>query len=100
MLSHTQGASFMTLGTMNQARNGSREQEQGPRGEPSGPGGQKAAIAASGMNSPVLMNQNQAMVSSPWSQPNSKPKNVPALAMLSCVDHQTCGRASASAAIT
>ena len=99
MLSQIQGASFTTLGTMNQtatAAVNSTSERDVFHGCP----GQNTARADSGMNSPVFTNQNHRMFSSPWSQPNSRPKNVPALATLSWVDHQICGSARASAATT
>ena len=82
MLSHTQGASFITFGTMNQTRNAAVK-SRSERDAILGRVGQNAATAARGMKRPVLRNQNQAMFSEPWSQPNSNPKKVPALAMLS-----------------
>ena len=95
MLSQTHGASFITFGTMNQATNGSREQQQRTRGglprlRGQGRGQDRERDEQPGIDQP----EPDRMFSVPWSQPNSNPKNVPALAMLSCVDHQICGRAS------
>src|SRR5215210_8377453 len=99
MLSHTQGASFRTFGTTNQIANAA-ENRTSEREVSRDRKAHAAPSAASGMKSPVFRSQNEITFVAPWSQPNSSPKNVPALATLSRVDHQICGSARTSAITT